>query len=475
MPRKLIAIAGAATTMVALGTVAAQAMTSGASYAPRRVEALTPKVPFTRLATINGTTAQAVASTRAADGSLHLVFQTYAGTALSGLGSISIGPSGKASAQVAALSGWQAGQPGLVRMPDGSLEAVFGAISPSNVASVWGINSSNGGSSWSAPANVRGGGSLEALAYGSDITAALSSGTPVLALPQAGQLVVQRGLGAGSPSAQITNASDGSVGETELATDASTGEVVAGWDSIAGNPKDYLQGASPSIQPLQAVPGQSRNVQQLAGRDAGPGVFAPYTPDGKHVRLLRYGGGSVAVGSLKTTQAKALSVATSLDGRIWVMWGDDSGGGVAVTRSNKAVTRFEPIQRLKPNSAVLYRLSGDGRLGPLDLLVDQLPDVKGSIPPPGLYHGHTLAELSAAFSVKPIKNKKLVVIGHTLTVTVSDAGDPVAGAKVSTTAGSSKTNAKGVAQLKFGPKVTGKVNVTVTQPGYWALTRSVPV
>ena len=168
-----------------------------------------------------------------------------------------------------------------------------------------------------------------------------------------------------------------------------------------------------------------------------------------------------------------LGVATSLDGRIWVMWGDDSGGGVAVTRSNKAVTRFEPIQHLKPNSAVLYRLSGDGRLGPLDLLVDQVLNVKNTIPPPGLYHGHALAVLSAAFSVKPIKSKKLVVIGHTLTVTVSDAGDPVPGAKVSLGTSSTKTNAKGVAQLKFGNKVTGKQKVTVTQPGYWQLTKTV--
>jgi hypothetical protein len=467
MPRKLIAIA--AVTIVVAGTVAAQAMSNGSPT--RRADGFTPKVPFARLATVNGTTAQAVATTRTANGVLHLVFQTIGGS--NGLSAISISPSGKAGAAVSALSGWQAGQPGLVKLPDGTLEAVFGAISPAHVSSVWGISSTDGGTTWSAPADVRGGGPLEALAYGSDVTAAVSSGTPVLALPQAGQLVVQRGLGTGSPSTQVTNGSDGSVGETELATDASTGETVAAWQSIAGNPKDYLQGASPSAQALQAVPGQVHNTLQLAGRDTGPGVFAAYTPDGRHVRLLRYGGGSLAVGSLPTTQAKVLSVATSLDGRLWVMWGDDSGGGVAVTRSNKAVTRFEPVQHLKLKSAVLYRVSGDGRLGPLDLLVDQIPNVKGSIPPPGLYHGHTLAELSAAFSVKPIKNKKLVVIGHTLTVTVSDAGDPVAGAKVAVGTLTATTNGKGIAQLKFGSKVTGKTKVTVTKGGYWPLSQTV--
>jgi hypothetical protein len=471
MPRKLIAIAAAVTAAVA-GT-AAQAMTAGSSHAPRQALAVTPKVPFTRLATVNGTAAQAVAITRSANGNLHLVFQTFAGSTLNGLGAISISPTGKTSAQVTALSGWQAGQPGLVGLPDGTLEAIFGAISPSNVSSVWGITSSDGGSSWAAPLNVKGGGPLESLAYGSDITAALSSGTPVITLPQAGQLVIQRGLGAGSPSYQLTNAADGSVGETEVATDAGSGEVVAAWDSIAGDPKLYLQGASPSIGALQAVPGQSRNIQQLAGRDTGPGVFGAYTADGRHVRLLRYGGGSIAVGSLKTTQAKVLGVATGPEGRIWVMWGDDSGGGVAVTRSNKAVTRFEPIQRLKPNSAVIYRVSGDGRLGPLDLLVDQIPNVKGSIPPPGIYHGHTLAVLSAQVSVKPIKSKKLVVIGHTVTVTVTDAGDPVAGAKVKLDNSTLTTNAKGVAQFAFGSKVKGKLGMTVTHAGYWPLTETV--
>ena len=92
------------------------------------------------------------------------------------------------------------------------------------------------------------------------------------------------------------------------------------------------------------------------------------------------------------------------------MWGDDSGGGVNVTRSNKAVTRFEPIQHLNPNSAILYRLSGDGRLGPLDLLVDQIRNVT-PIQPPGLFYGRALADALGAFSVVPIKNKKLVVIG----------------------------------------------------------------
>ena len=91
------------------------------------------------------------------------------------------------------------------------------------------------------------------------------------------------------------------------------------------------------------------------------------------MRLLRYGGGTVAVGSLASATPAALGVATGIDGRIWVMWGSDNGN-IAVTRSNKAVTRFEPIQQLSDKIVTLFHLAGDGRLGPLDLLADQLAD-----------------------------------------------------------------------------------------------------
>jgi hypothetical protein len=75
----------------------------------------------------------------------------------------------------------------------------------------------------------------------------------------------------------------------------------------------------------------------IAGRDKGPGVFAGYTTDGKHVRLIRYGGGTVAVGSVASATPGVIGVATGLDGRMW-MWGSDNGK-IALTRSNRAVTR----------------------------------------------------------------------------------------------------------------------------------------
>ncbi len=375
---------------------------------------------FQKVATLKGSIDPQLATTRNANGTLTLVYPSFTGNLqVTGLAARTISAAGQVGPEAQALSGWDAGVPGLVTFPNGNLEAFFGAISPGNVASVWGITSTDGGTSWSAPADVRSGGPNEALAYGSDVTARISGGPALLTLPQAGALVVQNGLGPGSPTAVANDPAYGSVVDVDTAVDAATGEVVASWQSLKAD-KLVMQGVSPSIGPAQAVPGQRHSNLVVAGRDSGPGVFAAYTPDGKHVRLVRYGGGSVAVGSLGGVTAKAMGVATGVAGRIWVMWGDE-GGGLAVTRSNKSVTRFEPIQQVNPNASSLWRLQGDGRLGPLDLFAVELANVKGPIPQPEAAYARVLPELSMTSSASKQNGKT------TLHVTVNDVGDPVKG------------------------------------------------
>jgi hypothetical protein len=150
-----------------------------------------------------------------------------------------------------------------------------------------------------------------------------------------------------------------------------------------------------------------------------------------------------------------------------VTWGDDSNGGVAVTRSNKAVTRFEPIQHLRLKALSLYRLQGDGRLGPLDLFADEIPS--GSSPGPGLYHARVLPLLSATASLTTSKKYAY------LTVKVTDAGDPVAGATVSAKGKTAKTNAKGIAKLIYPSTAGGKATLAVTSPGYRTLAKTVHI
>ncbi|HEX8975700.1 MAG TPA: hypothetical protein VF781_04225 [Solirubrobacteraceae bacterium] len=429
------------------------------------------KVTFKRLSTVNASSAAAVAMARTANGTLHLVFQTFAGRAFSGLATMSISTSGAPGPQIPALSSWATTQPGLVASPTGGLTAFFGAANPSLFSTVWGMSSMNGGSTWGAPFDVRGTGPNEALADAADVTAVMSGATPVLALPHAGNLVIQVGLGPTAANYQLTTPANASMTDADLAVDAATHQVVAGWRSLNGAGGDWLQGAAP-ISAAQPVPGQPRNALIPSGRDKGAGVYAAYTSDGSHVRLLRYGGGSVAVGAVPGLAAKALGTATGPDGRIWVFWGTDSPSGIAVTRSNRAVTRFEPLQRVNSNAFTLYRLSGDGRLGPLDLFADEIPNAN-TVVPAGNYYARVLPLLSASVKVKAIKNGTGKVIAHTVTVTVTDAGDAVPGATVAIAGKKAKTNASGVATVTVPGGSSGKATLTVTHAGYQPLTLTV--
>ena len=204
-----------------------------------------------------------------------------------------------------------------------------------------------------------------------------------------------------------------------------------------------------------------------------PGVYGAYATDGTHVRLLRYGGGTVAVGSRSHTAAKVLGVATGIQGRIWVMWGDDSGGGVAVTRSNKAVTRFERIQHFDPNAAAS---TGSRATPPRPARSARRRDperhrtraARGDLPrtrtaPP---LGHGLGGQGVSNKVKKI---------YKLTATVTDAGDPVAGASVSVKGQKKTTNAKGVVAFTLPSSAAGTATMTVTSPGYNVLTETVHI
>jgi hypothetical protein len=431
--------------------------------------AASSKVALNRIAAINGSPAEVAPVVRTGNGTLHVMFQTFSGPP-NGLATIPISPAGTPGAPVQALTGWEPTQPAMVAMPGGALASFFGAVSPGQVSSLWAIASTDGGATWSAPTDVRSASNLDVFAYASDLTAAMSGTTPVIALPH-GDIVMQEGLGASAPAFVLNGAFDGDAGDLSQAVDAATGEVVEGWSSIATPGGDYLQGAVPTVGPAQLVPGQVHDPLVIAGRDTGPGVFAPYTADGSHVRLLRYGSGSVAVGRVAAIPANNLATVTGIGGRIWVIWGK-AGSDLAVTRSNKAVTRFEPIQRVNANAFSLWRIFGDGRLGPLDLFTDEVPELK-TLVPPGLYYGRVLPELTATFSVKKVKNGKGVITAFKLTAKVTDAGDVVAGATVKAKGKSAKTNASGVATLTLPGSAKGSVTVTVADPGYQLLSESV--
>jgi len=412
---------------------------------------------------------------RTPTGVLHLLYQTTAAgsSTPNGLATRSIGPSGVIGLQSPVLAGWQPGVPGLTDTPSGALEGVFGAISPppSSISGMWGVASTNGGSFWGAATSIGAGGPDESHSYGADYTMQRSGSTPVVIMNVAGQVTIQQGLGPGSAVEQVTTPADNFAVDANSAVDGASHEVVASWQSLAGNGGTFVQGVAPIVQPVKEVPGRPSDQLVIAGRATGAGVFGAYTADGKHVALLRYAAvsGSVKVGAKPGVRAKVLGVATGPAGRIWVMWGSEDGG-LAVTRSNKAVTKFEPIQRVDPHAFTLYRLAGDGGRGPLDLLVDMIPVLGKSYGPAGTFYRRVLPELSATAKLAAVKTGKGVVIARKLTVVVTDAGDKVAGATVSAAGKSGQTAGTGTVTLTLPASAGNPVVVTASAPGYKALT-----
>ena len=127
-----------------------------------------------RLATVNASAAAAVAMGRTSDGRLHLVYQTFAGRGFSGLGSLSISRRCGASTQVQAL----AGLAGRAAGPPGDAGRL--ARRPCSARSRRASSRASGGSLRATaarrgrPRERPGRRPNEALAYGSDVTAAMT-------------------------------------------------------------------------------------------------------------------------------------------------------------------------------------------------------------------------------------------------------------------------------------------------------------
>lgn len=419
---------------------------------------------------------------RTADGTLHVAVETNIdwGDSANGIAASAISPSGHLGPQIQALSwgvpgGSPNGIPGLAVLPGGTLEAVFGG-SPNGDDGPWGISSTDGGSSWSAPTDI-GSGAME---FGdSDLTLQTSNGAPVFTAGCCGGIVVQNGFGTGSATYQLTNSADNAALNTDSAVEPGTGAVVAGWDSVAGSGGHWLQEVAPATGPAEKVPvppqyGTGEPVI-VAGRSSGLRIFTAYPSNygnTTHMRLMAYGHGPVGpVESVKGLHADAWGVGTSSDGRIWLMWyGQINGKGViAVTRSNPTETVFEPIQLYHFNWLFLSVLEGDGRLGPLDMLINGTPSAPLGQPlAGGIYWARVLAELSPSVSVTKLSDHKFRV-----TVEVRDAGDAVKGVMASALGQSKTTNGAGRATLTVTGSSGEEATVTIGKPGYNTLSEGV--
>src|SRR5581483_7276422 len=170
---------------------------------------------------------------------------------------------------------------------------------------------------------------------------------------------------------------------SHLATDAASGAVVLAGVTIAGKGGVFVRKVIPSLGPkvVLPLPTVSNDWDNgLSGRIGAPGVYLAYA-DGKSAYLYRYGGSSKTLGRGAFTSA---TVCAGPEGRLWVAWGD-TADGLFVTRSNRAASAFEPMQKLRaPSGSGLTYLQCEGSAGPVDLFADS----------GGFFHAHLLAQLA---------------------------------------------------------------------------------
>ncbi len=212
-----------------------------------------------------------------------------------------------------------------------------------------------------------------------------------------------------------------------------------------------FQGVKTSVNPGQNV--------AVTGR-VGGGVWAAYSsgyPSPSKLVLWNVETGRTL--ALKTSGAiQYVSLSAGPGGRLWVSW--IQGGTVYATRTNPSVTKFGIIRSVKaPADDSVTRTSSDGALGPLDVIIN----ASNGIAVPAIYTTRIYEALRVAVSPGSVSYAH----GGNVTVTVTDAGVPVAGAAVKVGSVTKHTNAKG--KVVFGVvthSAKGFHSVTVSAPGW---------
>jgi hypothetical protein len=255
-----------------------------------------------------------------------------------------------------------------------------------------------------------------------------------------------------SPADPDTPLPGGSSVDAGIGVDAKTGQVVAGWNLLDEDGTAVMQLNPPGARTV--IPGsgaaQLQSPVSVVGRVGQPGVYAGYSAGDNQFlakpAVFRFGATKGTILS-STEGARDTKLAHTASGRLWALW--HRSGKIYARRSNKAATKWGPLQSIKPpaGTSTIWGLAAEGLAEPLDVVarIGRGEDIGG-------WHQRILPRLR-------LKTK---VSGRQVTVTVLDVGDPVAGATVKLTGeGSKKTGPTGKASFTTG---AGRHKATATAP-----------
>jgi hypothetical protein len=436
--------------------------------------------PWHQITSSNGANIDQVGLLRTRDGNLHVAWHIQTGGNSYDLRHTLISAGGAVKATATIVSGWASlNNPALVTGPGSTIQVFFGGIHTTNFGDPnQDLNtaiSTDGGASWTLqPGDAAAPG---ASASASPIAATAAGAGPVPFETWFGTLGVFVHAGASPATPNFNYQTFGCCGyDSNLASSPAGAVMVAWYSNATGHLGVYAQrvasDGSPVAGPLN-MPGTSNmsvgelGRTPLVSRPKGDFYVAYATgyPALNRIRLWRVGSGS------STTIARIPSlggeptatVAAAPDGRLWVIWKEDvrDRPHVFVVRSNKSATRFGAVVDAgAPRGAFSgYRLDGNATASALDLFGTFSIGPTSSV---ATWYRRVLPGLTlTAHHGKLHRGQRTRV-----TFVVTDAGDPIKGAKVRADGSAGATNSKGKVTLELTPQHTLKA--TASHTGYVA-------
>jgi len=470
-----LALTAALGTALAGATAAAGTAAGAAPSAPRAAATADRGTPghWTKVSTgsVGITFVPSVA--RSGNGDLHLVYARDLGTNTQ-LMHTSIHTNGHIGTQNAVVGGWSVmdSAPVVVSSSDG-LRVLFGG-QKDLTAGFWSLGkmytatADSNGSTWTLPAETVGENTNAYGSYGTGATT-LADGTPVAGFPLNKDFTWA--VGTGGPDQNFSVSKCCMYSSTMVRDGSNVWVAWYGNGSTAATNGTFVKQIYPTVGATLKAPGSSKGTNSLpTGRVAlaarvGGGVFAAYCvgyPTCTAVRVWK-------VGTTKTTDAPHSKFATTIglspgrSGRLWLAWSDNIPK-VHALRTNTTGLVMGAVQNAGiPRGGAAYSLTIDGTIGRGDIVLND-----GN----GMWHTQVVAGLTLQASPASWRH-------HTrqkVTFTVTDAHDPVKGAKVAVGSSHCTTGNRGTCPITFAPSYgQGKHTARATKSGYAPATAGLKV
>ena len=436
---------------------------------------------------------------RTADGTLHLVWvrETPGNPAANDVVHTSIAANGMAGSTDVVQSAWASAWPvpDTVPTPDGGLRAFWGGIRSTqgneehtNISTATAPSS---GSPWTLqPGDVSEGAGGSSSSIGAAVA---SDGTPLFSWAPGGGGFIHRGTSPGSANHPFDN--PGPAGccnyDPDMATDDSTGAMWVAWYSNQNDaegiwvqevdPATGMTMGSPARMPgsVTTYNGNEESSQEIQrtpiAAPEGGGVFVAYTggyPSTNRILVWEIGTpDAVAVARSGSRELDNPGLAADPEGRLWAVWSQRDSAGRPVTfarRSNVGASRWGASVRVQPPRALgdcntLFSLTPAAQSSVLDVVANFTDGCAGGLV--AFWHTQVRAGLTLAARPRTFTRRA------TVEFTVTDAGDPVEGARVSVDGKSATTDAEGKAEIELGPYGSARrLTAKATKAGYRAAT-----